>query len=156
MRFRLRPALRSTPGSRAVLVAPDIDCARILPGYDFADAYAIPAPADIDLVRATALAFARGPRWIKALLSLRNRLGTWAGLKPASPGGFPIIRQTPTEVLMGFDDRHLDFRIVVTANSGLVVLTTVVRCRNFWGRTYLRAVMPFHRAIAPRMLEGIA
>ncbi len=33
---------------------------------------------------------------------------------------------------MGFDDRHLDFRIVVTVAAGVATLTTIVRRRNCW------------------------
>jgi len=141
---------------RATPIVPSLDCARILPGYDFADAYAIPAPVGIDAMSATQLAFSRGPRWIKALMATRNRLGAVAGLKPAPASGFPVIRQSPDEVLLGFDDRHLDFRVAVTVSQGQAMVTTVVRCHNLWGRAYLRAVMPFHRMIAPRMLAGIA
>ncbi|HEU0200229.1 MAG TPA: DUF2867 domain-containing protein [Burkholderiaceae bacterium] len=68
--------------------------------------------------------------------------------------GFPVIRRAPEEVWLGFDDRHL-FRIVVTAAGGDVVLSTVVRCRNVWGRAYLCGVLPFHRRIVPRMLAAI-
>ncbi len=132
------------------------DCAGIFPGCQFADAFVIPAPPGIDAIEATKRAFARSPAWIRALMGARNRLGRVAGLKPAPAGGFPVIRQSPDEVLLGFDDRHLDFRIVVQVSGGRAMLTTIVRWHNVWGRTYLRLIMPFHRAIAARMLEGIA
>jgi hypothetical protein len=67
-----------------------------------------------------------------------------------------VIRQAPDEVLMGFDDKHLDFRVVATVNGGFVTLTTIVRWHNAWGRAYLAAIMPFHRAIAARMIEGVS
>ena len=140
---------------KAMSVPPDVDCASILPGFNFADAYAVDAPAGINAIEATQRAFARSAGWIHALLELRNRLVAVVGLKPAPSRGFPIIRQSPEEVLMGFDDRHLDFRIVVTVASGRATVTTVVRCHNFWGRCYLTVIMPFHRLIAPRMTERI-
>jgi len=140
----------------AIPAAPCADSERILPGYQFADAYKVPAPHGIDAIEATRQAFAHEPRWIRTLLGLRNRLGRLVGLRPAPASGFPIIRQAPDEVLMGFDDKHLDFRIVATVNGGFVTLTTIVRCHNFWGRAYLAAIMPFHRAIAARMIEGVA
>jgi hypothetical protein len=140
----------------AIPAAPCIDSERILPGYQFADAYKVPAPRGIDAIEATRQAFAHGPRWIRALLGLRNRLGRLVGLRPAPASGFPVIRQAPDEVLMGFDDKHLDFRIVATVNGGFVTLTTIVRWHNAWGRAYLAAIMPFHRAIAARMIEGVS
>ena len=140
----------------AIPAAPCADSERILPGYQFADAYKVPAPRGIDAIEATRQAFAHGPPWIRALLGLRNRLGRLVGLRPAPASGFPIIRQAPDEVLMGFDDKHLDFRIVATVNGGFVTLTTIVRWHNAWGRAYLAAIMPFHRAIAARMIEGVS
>lgn len=140
---------------KAISVPPDVDCASILPGFDFADAYAVDAPAGINAIEAAQRAFARRAGWIHALLELRNRLVSVVGLKPASSRGFPIIRKSPEEVLMGFDDRHLDFRIAVTVASGKATVTTIVRCHNFWGRFYLTVIMPFHRLIARRMTERI-
>jgi len=142
-------------GMKAISVPPDVDCAAILPGFDFADAYAVDAPAGLNAIEATQRAFARSAAWIRALLEVRNRLVAVVGLKPAPSRGFPIIRQSPQEVLMGFDDRHLDFRIAVTVAAGRATVTTVVRCHNFWGRCYLAAVVPFHRSIAPRMTGRI-
>jgi len=96
------------------------------------------------------------PAWIRALMGLRNRLGRVVGLKPGPPGGFPVIRQSADEVLMGFNDKHLDFRVVVAIAGGRATLTTVVRWHNAWGRAYLATILPFHRVIAARMLEGVA
>jgi hypothetical protein len=140
----------------AVPVAPSVDSERILPGHQFVDAYRVPAPPGLDAIEATRLVFAHGPGWIRALMGLRNRLGRLVGLKAAPAGGFPVIRQSSDAVLMGFDDRHLDFRIVVAVADGHATVTTIVRWHNAWGRAYLGAIMPFHRAIAARMIEGIA
>ena len=142
--------------STAVPATPYADSQRVLPGFQFADAFKVPAPRGIDAIEATRLAFARGPLWIRTLMGLRNRLGRLVGLRPAPASGFPVIRQSPDEVLMGFDDKHLDFRIVAAVGGGFVTLTTIVRWHNVWGRAYLAAIMPFHRVIAARMVEGVA
>jgi hypothetical protein len=81
-------------------------------------------------------------------MALRDSLVAPFGLKPAPRGGFPLIAESPERVVMGFDDRHLDFRIVVTVAGGIATLTTIVRRRNALGRLYLAAIMPFHRLIA--------
>ena len=140
----------------AIPAAPCIDSERILPGYQFADAYKVPAPHRMDAIEATRLAFSHGPTWILTLMGLRNRLGRLVGLRPAPARGFPVIRQSADEVVMGFDDKHLDFRIVVSVAGGFATVTTIVRWHNAWGRAYLAAIMPFHRAIAARMIEGVA
>lgn len=135
---------------------PSVDCSRILPGFDFSDAYAVDAPAGLDAIGAMHKAFARGPGWVRFLMELRNRVVALFGLKAAPSTGFPVIRQSPQEVLMGFDDKHLDFRIAITVAAGKATVTTIVRCHNVWGRTYLAIVKPFHRIIAPRMTAEIA
>ncbi len=140
---------------KASAVKAPVDCAAFLPGYDFADAYAAPAPAGVDAIEAARRAFAQAPRWAAALMNLRDRLVAPFGLKPAPSTGFPIISQSPEQVVMGFDDRHLDFRIVVTVAGGMATVTTIVRRHNFLGRLYLAAVLPFHRMIAPAFAAKI-
>ena len=140
----------------AIPAAPCTHAERLLPGYQYADAYKVPAPHGVDAIEATRLAFARGPVWIRGLMKLRNGIGRLVGLKPARSSGFPVILETPGEVVLGFDDRHLDFRIVVAVAGGFATVTTLVRWHNAWGRAYLAAILPFHRAIAARMIESVA
>ena len=142
--------------THAIPTAPYADAERVLPGYQFADAFKVPAPHGIDAIEGTRLAFAREPLWIRTLMGLRNRLGRVVGLRPAPASGFPIVSQSPEQVVLGFDDKHLDFRIVSSVAGGFITLTTIVRWHNVWGRAYLTAIMPFHRAIAARLLEGVA
>lgn len=137
-------------------VPPPVDCAAFLPGFDFADAYATPAPPGVDAVEATRRAFARPPRWAAVLMDLRDRVVAPFGLKPAPSTGFPVISESPEQVVMGFDDRHLDFRIVVTVNAGTATVTTIVCRHNLLGRLYLAAIMPFHRRIAAAFTAKIA
>lgn len=140
----------------AIPAAPSADSERLLPGYQFADAYKVPALHRVDAIAATRMAFAQGPRWIRGLMGVRNRLGLLVGLKPAPPSGFPVVRQSPDQVVLGFDDKHLDFRIVVEIGGGFATVTTIVRWHNAWGRAYLAAILPFHRVIAARMIEGVS
>ncbi len=140
----------------AIAAAPSVDAERLLPGYQFADAYKVPAIHRVDAIEATRMAFAQGPRWVRGLMGMRNRLGLLVGLKPAPASGFPVVSQAPDQVVLGFDDWHLDFRIVVEVAGGFAIVTTVVRWHNAWGRAYLAAIMPFHRAIAARMIEGVS
>jgi hypothetical protein len=62
--------------------------------------------------------------------------------------------------VLGFDDRHLDFRIVIDVRqdrpSGQTLsVMTLVHRNNLFGRLYLAAVLPFHKLIVRRMLSGI-
>ncbi len=103
------------------------------------------------------------PAWINGLMALRNRIVALLGLRTvrlaagSSAGGFPVLSSTADRTVLGFDDSHLDFRIVVDLKHDLqgqvVTVTTIVRRKNLFGRLYLLAVGPFHRRIVPATLR---
>jgi Protein of unknown function (DUF2867) len=151
-------------------VAPDADTGALLAGAQFADAYCVALDGTtIDARWAAEKMFARGPRWIEVLLRLRNTIVAPFGLKQSgtgepAPGGmigiFPVLSETPKRLVAGFNDRHLDFRVVVDvapAEAGQqVTTTTLVLTHNLLGRMYLAVIMPFHRLIARVMLRQVA
>jgi hypothetical protein len=151
-------------------VTPAVDADTLLAGAQFADAFCIEiSDCNLDARRAAERMMARQPRWAEALLSLRNLLVAPLGLKtsganPAMPrdmiGIFPVVSATPDRLIAGFNDHHLDFRIVVdmTAPGDVrqVTATTLVKTHNWLGRTYLAIVMPFHRLIVPALLRQVA
>ena len=151
-------------------VAPNVDLDRLLAGAQFVDAYRILVEGTgLDARKAATKMFARPPRWVDALLNLRNLIVAPLGLKtsgdgePASGGViglFPILSETPERLVAGFDDSHLDFRVVVdvvSAGSGQqVTATTLVLTHNPLGRVYLAVILPFHRLIARSMLRQLA
>ena len=150
-----------TSRSRAPAVAGDTP----LPNADFTDAYSVHVAEPLDALQAARRMVGRRPRWVNALLVLRNLAVTPFGLERGPPtegeriGIFPVVSASPDRVVMGFDDTHLDFRLVVEVapeRSGRqVTATTFVRTRNRFGRLYLIAVMPFHRIIVPAMLAQV-
>ena len=75
-------------------------------------------------------------------------------------GLFPVLTETPERLVAGFNDHHLDFRVVVDvlpAGSGReVTATTLVLTHNCLGRAYLAAIMPFHRMIAKTLLKQVS
>jgi hypothetical protein len=146
------------------------DTAGVLPGAQFADAYAISIPArSLNAMAAARLAFEEAPGWINSLLRLRNVMvspfGLKAGEKNDKPfvekaGIFPVINETPDRVVLGLNDKHLDFRLLVDVKEngdGLQTVTasTLVKTHNAFGRIYLAAVKPFHRMIVPAMLKQL-
>jgi Protein of unknown function (DUF2867) len=151
-------------------VEPNVDAGALLAGAQYVDAFRIAVDGNaLDARRAAQLMMAKGPRWIAAMLNLRNMVVAPFGLKasgkgePASGGMigiFPVISETPERLVAGFDDRHLDFRVVVdvaAAGAGQqVTATTLVLTHNLLGRTYLAIIMPFHRLIARTMLRQVA
>ncbi len=149
---------------------PVSETGHLLEGAQFSDSYGITVdePA-LDAPAAAQRMMARTPRWVAGLLVLRNLAVAPFGLRGAPPertstrermGFFPVIAQSPERVVLGFDDRHLDFRVVVDVmgddTARRVMATTLVRTHNLFGRSYLRAVLPFHRIIVPAMLRQVA
>lgn len=151
-------------------VTPAVDADTLLAGAQFADAFRIEIDdRDLDARRAAERMMARQPRWAEALLSLRNFLVAPLGLKtsgasPAAPGDmigiFPVVSETSGRLVTGFNDRHLDFRVVVdvTPPGGVrqVTATTLVKTHNWLGRVYLALILPFHRLIVPALLRQVA
>lgn len=151
-------------------VAPQIDPATLLAGAQFMDAHRLDLDGEaLDARRAAERMMARAPRWVDALLVLRNVMVAPFGLKTSGEdrraprdiiGIFPVVSETPERLVAGFNDSHLDFRVVVdVATSGQkqsVTATTLVLTHNWLGRTYLAIVMPFHRLVVRAMLRQVA
>ena len=148
-------------------VGTSADCAAVLAGAQFADAYRVAIEGtQVNARRAAEKMFARGPRWAEALLALRNILVRPFGLKTSgegepAPGGviglFPVVSETADRLVAGFNDRHQDFRVVIdvapSAGGQEITTTTLVRTHNWLGRIYLAIVLPFHRLIVRNMLQ---
>ena len=159
--------------SKVQEVAPEVDAGPLLSGAQFADAFRIDvAGGALDARQAAQRMMGRSPRWVQALLRLRHLLVAPFGLKTSGDsenprretiGLFPILTQTPDRLVAGFNDKHLDFRVVVdVVTSGpddtsgqQVTATTLVKTHNALGRLYLAAIKPFHRLIVPAMLRQI-
>lgn len=150
----------------------------LAPGYadaDLADAYAIRLPAsasaDVDVLARAMLA--RPPGWVAPLMGARDAIMGLVGVKTARQiergsrarardtiGFFPVRERLGNEIILGEDDRHLDFRSAIIlrdddAGSRELVWSTVVHCRNRLGRIYLAAITPFHRVIVPAYLKRV-
>lgn len=146
-----------------------IDTEALLTGAQFADAFRVEVEdPTLDARHAAERMMAQQPRWAETLVRLRNMVVAPLGLKTSgkgapAPGGmigiFPVLSETPDRLIAGFNDSHLDFRVVVdvTAPEGVrqVTLTTLVKTHNWFGRTYLAVIMPFHRLIAPALLRQV-
>ena len=151
-------------------IRPDVDRERLLAGAQFADAFRVTvADAKLDARAAAMRMFSRNPRWVQVLLDLRNAIVAPFGLKTSGAedatargmiGLFPVLAETPERLVAGFDDHHLDFRVVVdvlpAASGQEVTATTLVLTHNWLGRAYLAAIMPFHRMIAKTLLKQVA
>lgn len=149
---------------------PDFRVYTLLPNPDMCDAYSLRVKGRLAPLEAASRMFHATPPWVSMLMKIRNALVKPFGLKVSAsdlPSGvkrfgmFPLIRQERDAVVLGLNDKHLDFRLVVevkneASGTSLVTLGTNVKCHNWFGRTYLALIRPFHRRIAPAMLAQLA
>lgn len=111
----------------ALLPPPASAILRSLPRINYLDAYATAVPDNLNATGAARAFFQQGPAWVGRLLRLRDAVvrrlglrsvGDDAGPRPtAGPlhtdgflGPFRVFEATATEVLLGLDDQHLNFR----------------------------------------------
>ena len=143
---------------------------------DFADAYQVSVPdADLESFARKFLTVRIG--WIEALFKLRNRLVSIFGLKTSleapplppqkvtfEPGTnvaiFRVFQKNSQEILLGEDDKHLDFRFSLLLQgegaNAQAVISTVVHFNNWLGRAYFIPVAPFHKLIVRAILSRAA
>lgn len=143
---------------------------------NLADAYAIPLPngASTSPEQLARFIVAQQASWISRLMHIRDLIVAGFGLKTAkqltAPGAagnnsrigvFKIYSTSDNEIILGEDDKHLDFRLSVlctqaTTAQRRLVLSTVVHCHNRLGRMYIWLIAPFHRVIVQSMLRRAA
>ncbi len=126
---------------------------------DFLDCYSV--ASDIG-PRAAGDIITDFPGLAQFLLVIRRIITAPFGLDNDGPnvsdkiGIFPVESETETELIAGFDDKHLNFRVSVLQHDGRVSLATWVAPHNIGGRIYLGVIMPFHIAIARNALARVA
>ena len=156
-------------------LSPDSALHAHIRGGDFLDCYSVEiGRPDVSLDQVAQAVFLNFPGWVRLLLGLRNclvipfRLKTTDDLpvdnrprERLQPGQslnfFPIHTVSDQEIILGEDDRHLDFRIALRRDHGnRISLATWVHCHNLLGRSYLRAIHAFHVAIVRSQLTQMA
>jgi hypothetical protein len=117
---------------------------------DFIDNYA--TPSDLTPQEAVKVAF-NMPTWVSALMRLRNIIVAPLGLKTddireASSDDtanlFPVTYEDDSQIVVGANDSHLNFRISIVQHEGHIHMATWVHRNNWIGRAYLAIIMPFH------------
>lgn len=145
---------------------------------DLADAYSIELPtgASPNPELLARFMFANQASWISGLMAVRDAVVASFGLKTAkhlasleAENGtgrlsiFKIYSTSPTEVVLGEDDKHLNFRLSVMCSGPSspgakrhLILSTVVHCNNRLGRLYISLIAPFHRLVVQSNLRSAA
>jgi hypothetical protein len=133
----------------------------------FHDGYRVPlARPKLSIVEIFFALFGHTPRWMKALLIVRNTIARWCGLeaptadeilKPAMRASYSVGDKIgpwriffigDDEIVAGRNNKHLDFRLSVlrsTDGDGQSVVSTVCSVHNLAGKIYLFFIVPFHR-----------
>lgn len=134
----------------------------------------------IDIQKVGQLFFSTGPKWIDKLFTIRNNIVKRFGLKTSgsftnrqqqlenftgAPGEqiglFKVFYKTDHELILGEDDKHLNFRVSLfldentELNQKQLTISTLVKFNNQFGKLYFIPVSPFHKFIVPTMLKGI-
>lgn len=152
--------------------------------YDHVDSYQgefVSKKNNVSMTEIGKSFFISGPKWIEKLFATRNMIVGLLGLKTSGniinrqkqlddfkcdPGEqlglFKVFSRTDNEVVLGEDDKHLNFRVSLLLDQLLnephkktLTITTTVEFNNWFGRVYFLPVRPFHKLIVPKMLKGI-
>ena len=143
-----------------------------------ADAFAVRLPcgtsSDPDVL--WRFVMSQQPRWIGWLTNVRDAVVECLGLKTARQlsmlpdeargdriAFFKVYGRSESEIILGEDDRHLDFRLSVLRSpdrsptlGGQLTVSTVVHCHNVLGRAYILVISPFHRLVVKASLRRAA
>ncbi len=114
--------------------------------------------------------FDHTPKWVDLLFTLRNKMVGLIGLKNEIPkdytndfkvggyvGLFKIYNLEDSECILGLDDSHLNFRVII--NKGIdnyynINVITLVEYNNLKGKIYMSIIKPFHRIVVKRMVAN--
>ncbi len=115
----------------------------------------------------------KNPKWITYLMFIRNFLVELLGLKKTTSsqvekpfseikigeklGIFELYSKSENEIILGKNDRHLNFRLSIlsdeqTEKVNTINISTLVKFNNSFGKFYFAFIKPFHRLIAKAML----
>lgn len=100
------------------------------------------------------------PGWVLGLLRLRDAvvrplgLRTPKGTRPET--GFPVLADHGDELLLGLDDRHLDFRVRLVVRDRRVHVSTTVHINNRLGWLYWAFVRHLHPRVVRSMLGSMS
>lgn len=147
--------------------------------YDHTDSYKqafVSNRTDINSTTVGKLFFSSGPKWMDRLFILRNRIVKVLGLKTSGDrdeqlnrfkcesgeqlGLFKVFEKNDKEVIIGEDDKHLNFRVSLLLHNTSelqkeLIITTIVQFNNRFGRFYFAVIKPFHTAVVRSMVKGI-
>lgn len=159
----MRSAATHGAAVRQIRTPADLVAAAGLPQVDFSDTFVLRLPTgssrDVGQWHRSLLEVGM-PVWVGALMGVRNRVAKGLGLETAGRSSdtspFTLLARDGDTLVVGADDKHLDFRGVLRVVGDDLQCATVVHEHNATGRTYFLVVKPFHRLIVPALLRRVA
>lgn len=152
--------------------------------YDYVDSFngeVIDSLKNINSDNVAKAFFSSGPKWVGILFILRNKIVGIFGLKTSGKisdrqkrldnfkyepnerlGLFKVFSKTENEIILGEEDKHLNFKISLLINNlnkeqtrKEITISTAVEFNNWFGKLYFLPVKPLHKLIVPAMLKGM-
>lgn len=128
--------------------------------------------SEVTVEQMTVAFFYKSPQWINSLFKFRNYIVKSFGLKGSivdvrqikhstvkvgqSFGLFKVFEMNEREIVLGEDDKHLNFRISIyleqQENQSNLIISTAVYFHNMFGKMYFLLIKPFHKGVVKTML----
>ena len=151
--------------------------------YDYVDSFQGSIIGNENKLNSTDIAkafFSSAPNWVDKLMGFRNKMVAIVGLKTSGStadrqkdldnlkcekgeqvGIFRFYDKTENEIILGEDDKHLNFRVSLYLEKSKfkqeerkLIISTAVIFNNWFGRLYFLPVRAFHIPIVGTMLKA--
>jgi uncharacterized protein DUF2867 len=138
---------------------------------DYEDTFLVHCPPDVSSLDVLLAFFSSTPKIVMYLLALRNTVVSACGLKSTARHGgldrsmlqsgsrvglFEVGPILPHSAVIGAEDAHLHFRVLLSNEEASLPCKTQVEFHNTLGRVYFFFVKPLHRRIVPLVLRSTA
>ncbi len=135
---------------------------------DYSDTYSTTNHID-NIEHLANLIFTKLPNWISFLMKTRNLIMKTFGLKIEKPsdyntnfkiggylGFFKIYEIMNNEIILGANDKHLNFRVSIFNSQDLnynIKVSTLVEYNNRLGKIYFAIIGPLHHLIIKQIVK---
>lgn len=154
--------METASGTEARACAPETGAENILPGADYSDVYCVDWPRGATASVLAQMALEPMPGWMSGALKFRDFVFSPFGVVPAiadrgegvkTYGAMPVLVETQDRVVVGYDDWHLDFRIVLEVCGDSACARTFLVRHNWFGYLYWVPTYPVHKRVVPALLR---
>lgn len=150
--------------------------------YDYADSFRASFTGkqnELNIAKVGRTFFLSAPVWVRSLFIFRNKIAALAKLKiPKTEGNsrkkierfqgkkgeriglFRVFDNADNEIILGEDDKHLNFRVSLYLERSKkditetnLTISTIVLFNNWAGAFYFFIVGPFHRCVVRTILK---